>query len=177
MKKFVYSMFAIALACTLLFAQETAAGKSKTKSGAMKEAHKEVAADAVQWGDAPAVFPAGAQMAVLSGDPHKPGMFTVRLKVPDGYKVMPHWHPTAEYLTVISGTFAYGMGDKWDDGALHPVQPGGFIVMEPRSRHYATGKGETVVQVSGMGPFKLVYVNPQDDPTKKAGTDASKKSK
>lgn len=122
----------------------------------------------IQWGDAPAVLPPGAKMAVLAGDPSKPGIFVVRLKAPDGYRVPPHWHPTAEYLTVISGTFNVGMGNKWDDKAMTPLGPGGWATMNAKAPHYASAKGETILQVGGMGPFVLKYVDPKDDPMKKA---------
>jgi quercetin dioxygenase-like cupin family protein len=69
----------------------------------------------VKWGPAPSVFPAGAQMAVLSGDPGKTGTFVIRLMIPAGYKIPAHQHPTNEYLTVISGDFSLGMGDKLDE--------------------------------------------------------------
>src|SRR3954471_21026220 len=68
----------------------------------------------LKWGPAPAVFPAGAKMAVLQGDPSKSELFTVRLDMPDGYAIAPHWHPTDEHVTVISGKFLVGMGDKSD---------------------------------------------------------------
>ena len=121
----------------------------------------------IKWGDPPPVFPAGAKMAVLEGDPSKPGMYIVRIKAPDGYKVAPHWHPATENLTVISGTFNVGMGDQADPAKSTAMPPGAFASMPAKMHHYAWCKGETEVQVSGMGPFVLTYVNPADDPTKK----------
>ena len=84
--------------------------------------------------------------------------------MPDGYRIMPHWHPTTENVTVISGTFHLGMGEKFDDTAGSEMPPGSFGFLGPRMKHYAWTTGETEVQVHGMGPFKLVYVNPADDP-------------
>ncbi|MBI2678448.1 MAG: cupin domain-containing protein [Candidatus Koribacter versatilis] len=130
--------------------------------------HKIVQPQDIQWGDPPPVLPAGGRMAVLSGDPAKPGIFVIRLKAPDGYRINPHWHPAAEYATVISGTFIVGMGDKWDDKAMMKLGPGSYVSLNAKTRHYATTKGETIVQVVGMGPFVLNYVDPKDDPTKKA---------
>ena len=121
----------------------------------------------IQWGEAPPALPAGAKVAVLMGDPGKPGPFILRIKAPSGYRVMPHWHPTTETVTVLSGTFNIGMGDKWDDKALTGLGSGGFITMNAKARHFAICKGETVVQVSGTGPFVINYVDPSDDPSKK----------
>lgn len=116
------------------------------------------------WGPAPAVFPAGARMAVLSGDPHKAELFTVRLEMPDGYTIAPHYHPTDEHITVVSGTFLVGMGDAIDQPHMTSLPTGGFITAGANMHHYAIAKGKTVVQVHAMGPFALTYVNPKDDP-------------
>ena len=130
-------------------------------------AHIVVAAPEIKWGPAPPVFEKGALMAVLSGDPGKAGPFVVRLKVPAGFKVAPHWHPTDENVTVISGTFALGMGEKFDAAALKPLGPGGYGLMPAEMRHFAMAKTAVVVQVHGTGPFALTYVNPADDPSKR----------
>lgn len=119
-------------------------------------------APALAWGPAPAVFPAGAKMAVLQGDPSKPEWFTVRLDLPNGYRVQPHFHPTDELLTIISGTFLLGMGDKLDEAKATVMPTGGFGTVAANMHHYAIARGRTVVQVQGMGPFALTYVNPQD---------------
>ncbi len=79
----------------------------------------------LKWGPAPAVFPAGAQMAVLSGDPTKAGVFVIRLKMPAGYKIPAHNHPTDEYVTVVSGELSLGMGDKLDPAKSAKLGPGG----------------------------------------------------
>jgi hypothetical protein len=168
------------IACLLLSAvvvAQTSNAKPSTKKA--PAASKSVAAkklawnpDEVQWGPAPPFLPAGAQIAVLEGDPSKPGLFTIRLKVPDGYKVQPHWHPTTEDLTVISGTFNVGMGPKWDQSHPTSLSAGGFASMPARMKHFAWTSGETVVQVHGNGPFVINYVNPADNPVqpKKAAT-------
>jgi hypothetical protein len=129
--------------------------------------HKMVAPDAITWGDAPPVFSKGAKMAVLYGDPAKSGLFVVRLKLPANYKIMPHWHPTDEIVTVISGEFAVGMGDKLDPNTK-AFGPGGFVSLPARMHHYAFATKETVVEVSSMGPFAIIYINPADDPSKRA---------
>ena len=118
----------------------------------------------LKWGPAPAVFPAGAQMAVLQGDPTKNGLYTARLKLPNGYMIAPHWHPTDENVTVISGTFKVGMGKKVDKANMMTLNAGGFVVAPAQEAHYAEAQGPTVVQVHGMGPFQLTYVNPADMP-------------
>ncbi len=147
------------------------AGKDKGKtamSGKAQQSHTMVTPNDLKWGPAPPGLPAGAQLAVLSGDPSKAGPFTIRLKAPDGYKIMPHWHPTDEHLTVIEGTFVMGAGEKFDQAAAHEMTPGSFARMPKETRHYAWTKGETVVQVHGSGPFEIIYVNPNDDPRKQA---------
>jgi quercetin dioxygenase-like cupin family protein len=122
---------------------------------------------ALKWGPAPAVFPAGARMAVLQGDPGKAELFTVRLDMPDGYTIKPHFHPTDEHVTVISGTFKIGMGDAVDPKKMLTLTQGGFATAGAQMHHYAVAKGHTIVQVHAMGPFSLTYVNAKDDPTKK----------
>jgi len=109
-----------------------------------------------------------ASFAVVSGDPGKAGEFVVRLKMPAGYKIMPHWHPTAEHVTVISGSFALGMGEKFDAKAMTTLPAGGYALLPAEMRHYAMAKTAAVVQVHGMGPFALTYVSPADDPSKRA---------
>ena len=133
------------------------------------EHHEQNGGDIV-FGPAPAVFPAGAEMAVLQGDPSVPGaIFTVRLRFPDGYVIPPHRHPTDEHVTVLSGTFLVGIGDTFDRGALlPPLREGGFITAPANVSHFATVKGRTIVQVHAIGPFEMTYVNPLDDPRTRA---------
>lgn len=125
--------------------------------------------DQMKWGPPPPFVAPGAQLAVLEGDPGaSSGDFTIRLKMPAGYKIAPHWHPKRENVTVISGNFKVGMGDKWDDAKMATFAPGSFAYMDPEMHHYAqSGETETVVQVHGMSPLQLNYVNPDDDPSKK----------
>lgn len=125
------------------------------------------AASAIKWMDAPPFLPKGAKLAVLVGDPSQPAPFTIRLQMPDGYKIAPHTHPTDEHVTVMSGTFRAAMGAKWDDKALGDFAPGSYANMAATMPHYAMAKGTTVVQVHGVGPFVVNYVNPADDPSKK----------
>lgn len=121
-------------------------------------------APAIKWGPAPAVFPAGFRMAVLQGDPTQDKMFTVRLELPAGARIAPHFHPTEEVVTVISGTFLVGMGDTLDVAKTMTLKAGAFITAPANAHHYAIARGRTVVQVSAMGPFVLTYVNPADMP-------------
>ena len=120
---------------------------------------------ALKWGAAPPVFEPGAQMAVLQGDPSKAGEeFTVRLRLPSGYKIAPHTHPTAENITVIEGTFLVGMGSTLDRTKMMALPRGAFVSAPAEHAHYAVARGETVVQVHAIGPFALTYVNPADAP-------------
>ena len=122
----------------------------------------------LKWGDPPPVFEKGASFAVVAGDPSKEGVYVVRLKMPAGYKIMPHWHPTDEHVTVLSGTFEIGMGDKLDKAAMKALPAGGYVLLPAQMHHYAMAKTATVVQVHGLGPFALTYVNPADDPMQRA---------
>ncbi len=162
---FAITMGLICAVGSLLLGQEKAAPAAKKTTVAKKPAHVIMNPADLKWGDAPPVFPPGAKMAVLQGDPGKPGLFTIRLKGPDGYKVAAHWHPTTEHVTVISGTFYLGTGDKLDETKGTAMGPGAFTTMPAKMHHYAWMKGETEVQVYGMGPFQLTYVNPADDPS------------
>ena len=120
----------------------------------------------VQWKDGPASLPAGAKVAVLEGDPSKEGFLTMRLLLPDGFKIPPHWHPKVEHVTVISGTFNIGMGDKFDQTATREMPAGTFGFWPADMKHFAWAKGETVLQLHGTGPWMITYVNPSDDPRK-----------
>ena len=121
-------------------------------------------APTITWGPAPAVLPPGARLAVLQGDPGQSAPYTLRLELPDGYRVAPHFHPTDEQLTVISGTFLLGMGDSFDAARATVLPAGGFATAPANMHHYALTRGKTVVQIHGMGPFVLTYVDPKNDP-------------
>jgi hypothetical protein len=121
----------------------------------------------VKWGEAPPNLPKGAKIAVLSGDPSKPGPFVGRLMMPAGYKIAAHYHSTDEDLTIISGTFYLATGDKLEAKHAHAMKAGGFHHLPAKTNHYAYTKTPTVVQINAMGPFDIVYLNPDDDPSKK----------
>jgi quercetin dioxygenase-like cupin family protein len=113
------------------------------------------------------VFPTGAQIAVISGDPFKSGLYVVRLKLPANYRIPAHYHPTSEYLTVLSGDFHVGMGDKLDAQQGQLLRAGGFAEAPANMHHYAWSTSQTVLQIHGQGPFAITYVDPADDPSKK----------
>ena len=119
----------------------------------------------MKWGPAPPVLPAGAQMVVLAGDPGSKGLITLRLKLPANYVIPPHWHPTDEHVTVISGSLALGMGDKVDHKASKMLTAGGYGVAPANMHHFAWTKAGAVVQVNLVGPFAITYVNAADDPS------------
>jgi len=122
----------------------------------------------VTWGPAPPFVQPGAQIAVLEGDPMaSSGDFTIRFKMPAGYKVAPHWHPKRENVTVLSGTLKVGMGDKFDESKMMDFPAGSFAYLDPEMHHYVEAAGETVVQIHGMSPVMFNYINPADDPSKK----------
>jgi len=124
--------------------------------------------DTIPWVPAPPVIRPGAQFAVLEGDPTATtGDFTVRLKMPDGFRISPHWHPNRENVTIISGTFKVGMGDEFETDKMAAFPAGSFAFLDPEMHHFAMACGETIVQVHGQSPFQFNYVNPADDPSRK----------
>jgi len=124
--------------------------------------------DAVQYGAAPPFVPPGAQLAVLEGNPMaSSGDYTVRLKMPDGYRIAPHWHPKRENVTVVEGTLKVGMGDQFQESSMASFPTGSFAYLDPDMHHYVEASGEVVVQIHGMAPVQFNYVNPKDDPSRK----------
>jgi quercetin dioxygenase-like cupin family protein len=130
-------------------------------------AHILVTAPELKWGEPPPVFEKGMSFTVVSGDPGKTGLFVVRLRMPAGYKIAPHTHPTDEHVTVLSGTLALGMGDKFDRAAMKALPAGGYALLPADMRHFVMARTAVTVQVEGPGPFALTYVNSADDPSKR----------
>jgi len=139
------------LSTVLIVAQE-----KQSPSGALKPTM--LAAAEMKWGDGPPSLPAGAQMVVLDGDPKKTGPFTIRLKMPAGYKIPPHTHPTAERVTVISGTVHLGIGEKFDESAGREFKAGDFAVLPAGVAHFAWSPNEAVLQIHSEGPFERKFV-------------------
>lgn len=132
------------------------------------DGHKIVPAQDIMWSPGPASLPAGAQAATLYGDPSKEGLFALRLKMPNGYRIPPHTHPKPEVVTVISGTFRLGMGETADQSRAKPLPAGSFFALPPGMAHYAFAEDETVIQLNSIGPWSLTYVNAKDDPRQKS---------
>jgi uncharacterized RmlC-like cupin family protein len=169
-----YLFVSVVLLCCLAIAQDST--KSSSKQGAAKTASKSAPAakknaftpDQMQYGPPPPFVPPGAELAVLEGNPMgATGDYTIRLKMPDGYKIAPHWHPKRENVTVISGTLKVGMGDKFDESKMMSFPTASFAYLDPSMHHYVMTSGETVVQIHGVAPVKFNYVDPNDDPSKK----------
>ncbi|MGH9768473.1 MAG: cupin domain-containing protein [Blastocatellia bacterium] len=171
MKKYQIGILVLVLvllaAVSLSLAQADKNKAMKAQTGKAGQGHTMVAPNDVKWGPAPPSLPAGAQVAILEGDPSKAGKpFTLRLKTPDGYKIPPHWHPTDENITVLEGALMMGMGEKFDQAAAHELTVGSYARFPKKAPHYGWAKGETITQVYGVGPFEFNYVNPADDPRK-----------
>lgn len=132
---------------------------------AADEHHATVQPEALKW-SAPAAYAKGAQLAVIKGDPTKEGMYVVRLKVPAGFRIAAHTHPNDENVTVLSGTFNIGSGDRLDEKSGELVKAGGYSYVAKGMRHYAWFTEDTVIQLHGMGPQGITYVNDADDPRK-----------
>lgn len=158
----------VSLLVLLAVSVAVAVAGEKPMAASKLPGHQVYAPADIQWKDAPPILPAGAKAAVLDGDPGKPGYFAMRLKMPDGYKIMPHWHPNVERVTVVSGTLNLGFGDTFDQSKGHAMTVGTYGMMQPNVHHFAWATGETEIQITTIGPWKLVYVNPNDDPSRMA---------
>jgi quercetin dioxygenase-like cupin family protein len=151
------------LGLSLIAAAAVQTAQAQTHSAAPH--HTIVLADAIKWGPAPPSLPSGAQAAVLMGSPAKEGPFVLRLKFPAGFVVPPHTHSKDEVVTVIAGVLAIGSGEKLDRDAATRMPAASFVHLPAGMPHYAIAAGvETIVQINGVGPFDVKYVNPKDDP-------------
>jgi anti-sigma factor ChrR (cupin superfamily) len=135
-------------------------------SWAQSGGHRMISPKDLKWGDVPSL-PPGAKIAVIEGPMSEAVPFTFRLKFPANYRIPAHWHPAVERVTVISGTFNMGVGDKLDMKKSMPLARGSMMILQPKTNHFAWTKGEVVVQLNGTGPWGVTYVNPADDPRKK----------
>ena len=135
-------------------------------SWAGAEAHMMVTPADLQWAEVPSL-PPGAKVSVIEGPLNEAVPFTLGLKLPADYKVPAHWHPAIVHVTVISGTFNMGTGDMLDPSTTKPLSAGSVAIMPPKTNHFAWTKEETIIQVHGVGPWAINYVNPVDDPRKK----------
>jgi hypothetical protein len=181
-------LLSIAMTTCLLLGVAAAQTKTTTKKPAAKStapatakaapagaSHvKAYSPDDMKWSAAPNALPAGAQMAVLEGDPMKAGPFTMRLKLPNNYRIPPHSHAKTEHVTVINGNIRVGMGDTFDEKSMNSLGAGSFAAIEPGTHHYAMVKNDnilkghdTIIQLHGEGPWGIQYVNPSDDPRNK----------
>jgi len=131
------------------------------------EGHISIVPSEIKWADAPSIGP-GAKQAVLEGDPKQAAPFTMRFKLPPNFKIPVHTHPIFERVTVLSGTFHLGIGEKFDTAKARTYPAGSVTMMPAGMPMFAyTGKEETVIQLHGTGPSGINYLNPADDPRKK----------
>jgi quercetin dioxygenase-like cupin family protein len=128
--------------------------------------HTMILPSELKWGPVPSL-PPGAQIAVIEGPMNQAVPFTIRLKFPANYRIPPHSHPAIERVTVLSGTFNMGHGDTFDQAKTKAMPAGGIVIMPVGMNHFAWTAEETVVQLNGVGPWGITYVNPADDPRNK----------
>ena len=157
--------------CAALVLARSARADEARKAAAPKKAASMadhiITPDMLKFAPAPPVLPAGAEIAGLNGDMTKKGSeFAVRLRLPDGWKIPPHFHPTDETVEVKKGTLLVGMGDKLDLSKAKAMKAGDKGSLPAKAHHFAAAQGATFISVSSMGPFALTYVNPADDPQK-----------
>ena len=127
--------------------------------------HLVVAHDKLAWGPIPPQFPVGGELAVVQGDPGSGGFFVVRARFPAGYRIPPHWHPGTENVTVISGKLHVAAGDTFDDKAGDTLEAGGYVSLPSMMHHFAWAETATEIQIHGVGPLAIIYVDPKDDPS------------
>lgn len=132
---------------------------------AQHKGHHFVAANDIKWGTTPSL--PGAKFAVLEGPMNEAVAFTARIQLPAGYKIPPHHHSGIEHVTVISGEFAMAPGEEFDASKLTKLAPGDLAIMQPKTPHFAMATKPTQIQIHGVGPWTLTYVNPKDDPRSK----------
>ncbi len=155
--------FAIPLALSLILVSASSAEDKKETSGHKKD-HELITPADMKWQDGPTTLQKGAQVVILEGDPSKEGPFCLRIKLPDGFRVMPHTHPKDERVTVITGTLYLGMGAKFDEKAGKAMPAGSYGRTDAGMKHFGWVKGETILQLHGTGPWTIDYINPEDDP-------------
>ena len=163
MGKREFAVAALAAAVAPLAAQAQGAAHSGAQGGHGHSPHATVQPNALRW-TAPPAYARGAQLAVLHGDPSKEGMYVVRLRVPAGFRIPAHTHPNDENVTVLSGSFNVGTGDRLDESRGERVAAGGYSFVGKGMTHYAWFTEDTDLQLHGMGPQGIRYVNPADDP-------------
>lgn len=154
MKSTVIATIGVVAAVMLGSAAHSEIGSSKTL----------ISPDEIKWGPAPAALPAGAEAALLYGDPTKEGLFALRIRIPKDYRIPPHTHPKAEVVTVLTGQFSLGMGSKAERTSTKPLGAGAFMAMPPEVAHYVISDEETVLQITSEGPWEINYIDPKDDP-------------
>jgi quercetin dioxygenase-like cupin family protein len=148
-----------------VMAQPSFSQEPTNPAAAAIRSHIMLAPEDVKWEDCSAALPPGARCAVVEGDLRAANvLFGILVKVPDGYRIAPHFHPADEHLVVLTGTFNMGRGDRFDAAATKPMKAGSFMVMPRGTHHYAWTKGETLVHVYAVGPWGITYVDPADDP-------------
>jgi quercetin dioxygenase-like cupin family protein len=169
MKMIVPVLGAVAVSCAAVaFAAPPAPMPPPAAAPQAMDSHPVNQLSDIKWGPAPPALPPGAQVMVMAGDPSAKGFISLRAKMPAGYKVPPHWHPTDEHVTVLSGTMLFGDGDEMDPKKARTVKTGGYFTAGAQMHHYAIAKTAAVIQVDMVGPFEITYINPADDPRTKA---------
>ena len=156
---------AIVLLVAGLFCATVVHAQEAHPAAAVLKSHIMLTPEDIRWGACPPAVPPGASCAVIEGSlTVANALFAYRVKMPDNYRIPPHFHPVDEHLIVISGVFNIGHGDKLDLGTTRSMTAGSFIVMPKGMPHFASTKGETIIQVYAIGPWGLTYVNARDDP-------------
>ena len=160
----VSARFVVCLAVPAFGQQPPAAAPPAAAPAAEEATHIRLEKSELKWGEGPASLPKGTKAAILEGDPTKAGPFTLRIQMPANYKVPPHTHPAVEHVTILEGEGYMGMGEKFDEKEAKKLTAGGFSVMPAKHAHFFFTKKKTMIQLHGIGPWGITYINPADDP-------------
>ncbi len=160
----IFTLFSSLFLISSVHAQEHAGAVTDSHSTGE---HIMVNSKNLTWKPGPASLPAGIQMAVLEGDLSKAGPFTARIMLPANYHIAPHFHPAIEHVTVLEGSFYMGTGKEFNESAATELKTGDFAVMPKGFAHYAFSRDKATIQLHGIGPWGITYINEADDPRKK----------
>ena len=163
MKKVILLIAVIVFSSVRLLSQNTPANDMQHATAS----HIMLNSADFKWGDAPPALPPGPKFALLSGDPSKPGPFTLRIMFPANYKVPPHTHPTYENVVVLEVTLNMGSSETFDESKATAINAGGYSAIPANHPHFVFTKDKATIQVNGEGPFVINYINPADDPRNK----------
>lgn len=154
------AVLCLTTACAASQPQSTCPDASAVEAGfAAGETQSVSRADELTWVTCPPSLPAGCEMSVLEGDLRKEMLFTVRVRIPNGFEMNPHWHPGNERATILEGRIGVGFGDEVDREKAIWFGPGDYYVNAKGAHHFVLADGPVLLQLTGLGPWKVNYLD------------------